>query len=152
MPKATNSAVVNVEQAQKSAFLAAFAETGTITQAARAAEISRTTHYNWLADADYARAFDEAGKEAADRLEAEAVRRAVEGVQEPVYYKGEVVGHVLKYSDPLLIFMLKGAKPEKYMDAGVVNVHQVNRSIAVTSLSADELRELAAGLRGNART
>ena len=51
-----------------------------------------------------------------DVLEDEAVRRAKEGVEEPVYQGGKLVGHVQKYSDTLLIFLLKGAKPQKYGD------------------------------------
>ncbi len=49
-------------------------------------------------------------------LEAEARRRAVEGVRKPVYCRGEIVGTVKEYSDTLLIFLMKGARPEKYRD------------------------------------
>ncbi len=35
---------------------------------------------------------------------------------EPVFYKGKAIAAVRKFSDTLLIFMLKGAKPEKYRD------------------------------------
>ena len=54
---------------------------------------------------------------AADVLEAEACRRAVEGVEKPVgWYKGEPGGYVREYSDILTIFLLKGLRPEKYRD------------------------------------
>ena len=33
-----------------------------------------------------------------------------------MYYKGEVVGTIRKYSDTLLIFLLKGALPEVYRE------------------------------------
>ena len=36
------------------------------------------------------------------------------GVEQPVFYKGEVCGLVRKYSDVLLIFLLKGLRPEVY--------------------------------------
>ena len=50
-------------------------------------------------------------------LEREARRRAVEGVEEPVgFYKGEPSAYVRKYSDTLLIFLMKGARPDKYRD------------------------------------
>ena len=52
----------------------------------------------------------------ADTLEDEAVRRAKDGVEKPVYQGGKLVGHVQEYSDTLLIFLLKGARPEKYRD------------------------------------
>jgi hypothetical protein len=45
-------------------------------------------------------------------LVAEARRRARYGVDEPVYYKGEVVGIKKAYSDNLLMFLIKGRMPE----------------------------------------
>lgn len=104
-----------IRHIKKRAFLAAFAETGNVSKAAEIAEIHRSMHYHWLGhDANYVTAFAAAEDEAADRLETEARRRAVEGVEEPVFYKGEECGTVRKYSDTLLIFLLNGAKPEKY--------------------------------------
>jgi hypothetical protein len=49
-------------------------------------------------------------------LEDEALRRAVEGVEEPVYQGGKQVGVIRKYSDALLMFLLKAARPEKYRE------------------------------------
>lgn len=49
-------------------------------------------------------------------LEDEAVRRANEGIRKAVRYKGKIVGYDTEFSDSLLIFMLKGGKPEKYKD------------------------------------
>jgi hypothetical protein len=48
------------------------------------------------------------------RLEDEAVRRAYEGVERPVFQGGKQVGVVREYSDTLLIFLLKALRPEKY--------------------------------------
>ena len=97
--------------------LAALAETGNITAAALLAKIDRTTHYAWLAkDPEYAEAVPVAFEMAADKLEEEARRRAVTGVKEPVFYQGDECGTVRKYSDTLLIFLMKGANPEKYRE------------------------------------
>ena len=101
---------------KQKAFLAVYAACGCITYAARKAKCSRFAHYKWMQDAAYAEAFAEARAEACDVLESEARRRAVEGVRKPVYYQGDVVGTVREYSDTLLIFLLKGAMPEKYRD------------------------------------
>lgn len=107
----------NSGQQKRAAFLEAFELIGNVSDAAAAAGISRTTHYEWLnTDAAYAAAFADAREGAADRLEREAVRRARDGVAEPVFHKGEVVGHVQRYSDTLLIFLLKGLRPEKYRE------------------------------------
>lgn len=102
---------------KKRAFLAAYAECGNVTQAAEIAGIERSRHYQWKCeDPDYAEAFAAAEEQAADRLEQEARRRAVEGVEKPVFQGGKQVGVVREYSDTLLIFLLKGALPEKYKE------------------------------------
>jgi len=88
-------------QAKREAFLAAYAEVGTVTHAAELAGISRTSHYQWMENPEYVEKFREAEKQACDRLEQEVRRRAVEGVLEPVFYQGEQCGTVRKYSDYL---------------------------------------------------
>ena len=73
---------------KKRAFLAAFARLGTVAGAAAVAKISRQSHYNWLAGADYRQAFADAKEECIERLEMEADRRAVEGIEEPIFRGG----------------------------------------------------------------
>ena len=104
-------------QRKKRAFLAAFAETGNISAASRLSGISRQAHYEWMqSDPDYPALFKAADQVAAEALETEARRRAVQGTARPVFYKGEECGTVQEYSDTLLIFLLKGAMPGKYKD------------------------------------
>jgi hypothetical protein len=71
-----------------------------------------------MKDLAYAEKFASAREEAVDLLEGEALRRAVQGVEEPVFYKGERVdkGQVRRYSDVLLIFLLKANRPVKFRD------------------------------------
>lgn len=99
-------------------FLQAFAESGNITQAAKAAKIDRKLHYFWLQeDPEYPEKFKDAQDQAVDVLEAEARRRAVEGVGKAVgWHQGEPGGYERQYSDTMLIFLLKGARPEKYRE------------------------------------
>ncbi len=102
---------------KQKAFLAAFRETGNVRLACTAAKVARSGHYSWLKDAEYCKAFDLAKEDAANTLEAEAHRRAVEGWEEPVgWYKGKAGGTVRRYSDTLLIVLLKGLLPEKYRE------------------------------------
>jgi len=105
------------------AFLTAFAATGNIKAAAAIADIGRRTHYDWLSrDEAYRAAFADAVEEANDSLEAEARRRALDGVDEPVFGSlgrgvgSGQIGTIRKFSDTLLIFLLKGARPEKYKE------------------------------------
>jgi hypothetical protein len=75
---------------KKSAFLAAYVRTASITKAARAARLERQLHYRWLADdPDYPKQFEAAQREAAQILEDEAIRRAHEGIVKPLTYKGQ---------------------------------------------------------------
>lgn len=96
-------------------FLAAFAASGNISEACKVAGISRPAVYNARErDAAFAEAWDEAREEAADLLEAEAMRRVRGGVDEPVSYQEKQCAMVRRYSDTLLIFLLKSLRPEKY--------------------------------------
>jgi hypothetical protein len=102
----------------QTAFLSALSQLGNLTAAAEAAKISRQQHYRWLEEdgRDYADRYGAAMQEACDRLESEARRRAVEGVDRPVYQGGKKVGAIREYSDTLLIFLMKGAMPHKYRE------------------------------------
>ena len=104
------STIEEAKKARQKAFLEEYKQCATITHACKIALIARQRHYKWLAsDPAYAKAFEEAKVAATDALVAEARRRATQGVEEPVYYQGEVVGTIRKYSDTLLIFLLKPA-------------------------------------------
>lgn len=144
---------------KKRAFLAAFAETGNVTRAAEIVGCARTRHYEWLKDdPDYAADFASVEGHAADRLEQEARRRAVQGVAKPVFYKGDVVGAVQEYSDTLLIFLLKGARPEKYAErqkiTATIDYRQQALAIATEIRKADDpaiVAQIEADLRGGDR-
>ena len=98
------------------AFLAAFSEVGTVVGAAESAGVGRASHYAWINDPVYRRAFEHAKWEAADSLEAEARRRAVEGVRKPVFYKGEICGWETHYSDSLMVILFKASDPERFAE------------------------------------
>ena len=98
-------------------FLSALAEMGFVYRAAEAAGISRAWVFELRkSDPEFAAGWKAALDEYAEKLEAEADRRAYEGVDEPVFYKGKECGKVRKYSDTLLIFRLKALRPEVYAE------------------------------------
>ena len=130
------------QQAKKAAFLLVFPDEGTVTHAAARVGIDRATHYRWLHDdAAYASAFAEAEVKATDNMEREARRRAIEGTDEPVYQGGKLIGHIRKYSDTLLIFMMKAAMPAKYRERVDVTLDIRN---AVERLTSDPAEREAA--------
>lgn len=101
----------HIEHRRKRQYLAAYSLTGSLVKASEATEISRFTHRHWKeTDPEYAEAFQLAYAISTDILEDEARRRAIEGVQEPVFYQGKIVGHKSIYSDMLLLAMLKRHK------------------------------------------
>ncbi len=97
-------------------FIARLSKTGVVTVSARFAKISRKTAYLHRAEDDnFAGLWEDALAESADLLEEEARRRAYTGVVTPKTIAGEAV-NVREYSDTLLIFLLKGAKPDKFRE------------------------------------
>lgn len=98
-------------------FLSVLSETASVTAASKATGLARSTWYRHRkSDTSFADAWDAALELGTDSLEDEAVRRAHEGTEKPVYQGGRMVGTVREYSDTLLIFMLKARRPEKFKD------------------------------------
>jgi len=120
------SAAATLARDWKADFLTALAKRGNISDACTAAQIHRSTAYHHQqTDEAFAAAWLTALDEGADALEAEAQRRAVSGLVRKKFTKdGDPIidpatgkQYVEKeYSDTLLIFLLKGARPEKYRD------------------------------------
>lgn len=131
------------------AFCAALAETCNVGKACAAVGISRQTAYNWREnDPEFAAAWERAMKAGLLGLEDEAHRRAFEGVDEPVFYKGDECGTVRKYSDTLTIFLLKAHDPEKYRENSKL---ELSGSLALNQMSDEEIRaELLALTAGGA--
>lgn len=126
---------VRTDRARES-FLEILSKTCNVSEAARKAGISRTAAYEWRSDDEaFAKAWDGAEQEAADSLEREAWRRAVEGTDKPVTFQGTITATYKEYSDRMLEILLKAHRPEKYTD----------RSKVEHSGSADLVAALAAG-------
>ncbi len=118
----------------KPAFLAEYSKCGVKATAARAAGVSRSGVL-WAEDHDpvFAAAVLEAEQEAMDALEQEARRRAIEGVEEPVFYKGEECGAKQNYSDDLMKFLLER---KRYPRSLTVNTGDSVESVAASIAKA----------------
>ena len=87
-----------------------------ITKAAAKAEVSRMELYRIRKEEpEFAAAWEEALQIGAEALEDAARERAM-GTDRPVFFNGVEVGKTKDYSDTLMIFLLKGAKPDTYKD------------------------------------
>ena len=112
-------------------FLKVLAECGNVSMAASQSGLNRSHAYELRErDEQFAREWDEAMDKAIDTLEAEAWRRARDGVPEFVTTgKGLVLDKAgqpvtqNRYSDTLLITLLKAHRPERYRDRSSVDMN-----------------------------
>jgi hypothetical protein len=163
-------------------FLAALRESGNVRLSCEAVKIDRKTAYNLRdADEDFARAWKDALEESADLLEQEARRRAYEGVRRLKFDRGKLItipllddegkfvlggdGEPLttpyvehEYSDTLLIFLLKGVRPEVYRERGEMKhtfdpvdwdkvPTDIRDAFIEGKVSLDDVRRLVSGTR-----
>lgn len=98
-----------------------------VTEACKRTGLARSTVYRQRqADEEFALAWADIEERTTEAMEAEARRRGMEGYEQPVFHQGEEVGRIRKYSDTLLIFMLKARKPDVYRDINVRHTGKVD--------------------------
>ena len=105
---------------RKAAFIEMLRRTGNVLGSARGGGVTQSYVYRLrkkdpVFAADWADAIDEGG----GLIEEEARRRAVDGWDKPVFYRGRQVGAIRPYSDHLLGLLLKMHRPEKFGDRRV---------------------------------
>jgi len=105
-----------------------------------------TIRQHRLKNPEFAEAEEEALRIYRAKLAKEVHRRGVEGVQEPIYWNGMVVGWITKYSDRLLELHIKRHNPE-YRDKFTV---KQEHSGAVGLLA--DLSGLPKGIRDDLET
>ncbi len=100
-------------------YLDALCETGVQYTALRKIRASHQALTRWRKDPEFLEAEARAREEAADLLESEAFRRAHDGVTKRKFAGGGenlVEYEEQVYSDTLLMFLLKGRKPDVFKD------------------------------------
>lgn len=103
-----------VSRAKQIAFLNHYATGMTLSDAFDASGLHRSSYYYLREnDDEFEVAFQVADNASTDLLVKEARRRAHDGIDEPTgWYKGVAGGVVRRYSDNLLMFLLKERRPE----------------------------------------
>ena len=128
-------------------FLVALARTGNYGLACQAGTLTRREVAALRArDHAFSLALDEAMDDAADMLEAEAWRRALEGVAAPVVKGGKLVfdpttGEALmvrRYSDSLLMLLLRGTKPGKFSARPKAGSEHEDMAKIIEEIAADD--------------
>lgn len=132
----------------KQAFLDNLARCGVLTAAAQAAGVkSVSTIYNWRKnDPAFSEAYDEALLSAADSLEVEARRRAVDGVvRVKVIGTGENARTIdeIVYSDSLLLALLKAKKPHEFAERSKSEISGPDGGAIETNDTASAARLMA---------
>lgn len=121
---------MSISEGQRQKFLLALSDTGNVKLSAQASGLCRSGWYVLRRDdPEFAKLWDEAMELGVEGLEDEAIRRAHDGVEKPIFHNGKQCGSVREYSDVLLMFLLKGRKPEKYRDNKRVE-HTMSDSLA----------------------
>lgn len=130
-------------------FLDELAKHGNIGKALNVVNISRVELFKRRRDdAEFRAIFEEAHSIGIDACEDEANRRAINGVPEPVFFQGEKCGTVQKFSDTLLMFLLKGNKPEKFKDRSESNIGLTGRvGIDTGKMTTEEIKAKLAGVK-----
>ncbi|GAA0658208.1 hypothetical protein FHT00_002156 [Sphingomonas insulae] len=98
-------------------FIAALSECGCVDAACRRVGISTTAAYALRGRVEaqsYRIAWDLALDHAIQRLSDAAYSRAIHGVAQPVFYKGEQIGERRKYDERLTQFLLRYRDPQRY--------------------------------------
>jgi len=99
-------------------FLAAFQQCCRISEASKAVGLTAWAVEKWQRTDKYGflKRMAMAEQEYVEKLEAEVDRRGIEGIDKPIYYKGERVDTIREYSDNLAMFRLKKLRPQ-YKDS-----------------------------------
>jgi len=94
-------------------------------------------------DPEFAKQLDEAIEDALDLLHARVFQRCLEGDLGPVYYMGEPVGYIRKFSDKLQIELLRAWRPDRFKTPGTqVNVATRGDVFLLTEAQRAELRAI----------
>ena len=99
--------------AVKNTFLESVRRTGLVAKSAKAAGTnSRRIRTECELDKEFSHEFQEALVEYAESVQEELHRRAIDGVEETVYFQGIPCGTKINYSDSLLTTLVKAKSPE----------------------------------------
>jgi hypothetical protein len=138
-------------------------EGSTITAAADRAGVNRKTAYVARdLDDEFRGAWEDAFEQGTDLIEQEAWRRAVDGVDEPVYQGGKLVGVVRKYSDTVMLKLMAARRPDVYRERREIHHTGSGRPVSAGDLErirvagqrpelADAFDQLAAALGAEVR-
>ena len=102
---------------RQSAFIEALADTGSVDAACKAVNMSTVGAYYLRRQPgaeDFRTAWETALALGVQRVEDVVMDRALNGVEEPLYSYGKLIGTRRRYNDRLLMFILRNRAPERF--------------------------------------
>jgi hypothetical protein len=146
-PARTKAQVLEARAAKCEAFLAILAAIGNVTVACKRAKVGVSSVYEWRkSDEAFAKRWDELAEQGrdtiADAIEQSFDERAIEGWLEPVYQKGQLVGHVRKFDTVAGIVRLKALRPDKYRERSTVDLNVIPNMPARLDAAEKRLKNL----------
>lgn len=118
------------------AFIEALADTGSVEAASRAVGMSARGAYHLRRQSgaeSFRAAWEAALQLGVARIEDVVMDRALNGVEEPVYSYGKLIGTRRRYNDRLLMFILRNRAPERFAEG---------RSKALNAIGRMQLEQL----------
>ena len=117
------------------------------TDALKAARVCfNTVRAHERSDPEFAAQLKEAEQEGAELLHAVCWKSAMEGNVEPVYFQGQIVGHIRKYDSRMQIELLRAHMPHLFKTPGshapVISGDNNNKGMIMTAERQDELIRL----------
>ena len=103
------------------AFIEALADTGSVEAACKAVDMSTVGAYHLRRQPgaeEFRAAWEAALQLGVQRIEDVVMDRALNGVEEPLYSYGKLIGTRTRYNDRLLMFILRNRAPERFAAGG----------------------------------
>jgi hypothetical protein len=104
---------------RQSAFIEALADTGSVDAACKAVNMSTVGAYHLRRQPEaesFRKAWEAALQLGVARVEDVVMDRALNGVEEPLYSYGKLIGTRRRYNDRLLMFILRNRAPERFAE------------------------------------
>ena len=114
-PKVPNSARTTLDAKKLNSFLHHLGRTGSVTFAAARSGLHRTQLYKHRdRNAAFRNKWEAALNLGIDRLQDDAIRRALHGTERAVFREGKQVGAIRQYDNRLMQFLLRSHRPAIY--------------------------------------
>lgn len=140
----TSLSTINTQaiQTKKEAVIELYSQIGNLSETSRRLGVDRRTIYTWINnDPEFFDSYTAARWMSAEPLLAEATARATIGQDKPVIYQGEIKDYYKEKSDNLLMFLIKGVRPEYAQE----QVHHTgstgNNNVVIVLQGSDEDRD-----------